>query len=156
MLHERLGTLEVGNRRRLQDGSHQLDAPVQGHQERSLGLEREDQAEAVLGVLLRLELEGLAKETPRSAAQLSEHLERLGPERRAALLGLEQRPQRQHELRLNLRDARVQKVGVQRIDPELQRSQTEQLELRARGLERPQQRMRQPREVRQDGGKPRR
>ena len=156
MLHERLGTLEVGNRRRLQDGSHQLDAPVQGDQERSLGLEREYEPEAVLGVLLRLELEGLAKETPRSAAQLSEHLERLGPERRAALLGLEQRPQRQHELRLHLRDARVQKVGVQRIDPELQRSQTEQLELRARGFERPQQRMRQPREVRQDGGKPRR
>ena len=151
MLDERLRALEVGNRRRLEDGSHQLDAPVQRHEERRLGLEREDEAEAVLGVLLRLELEGLAKEAPRSTAQLAEHLESLSAEGSAALLGLEQRPQRQHELRLHLRDARIQEIGVERVDPELERSQTEQLELRAGGLESPEQGMRQPRKVRQDG-----
>lgn len=53
------------------------EAAVQGHQEAGLRLEGEDEAQAVLGVVLQLQLQRLRQEAPVAPAQLAQQLQRL-------------------------------------------------------------------------------
>ena len=64
------------------------EAAVQGHQEAGLRLEGEDEAQAVLGVVLQLQLQRLRQEAPVAPAQLAQQLQRLRGRVRVPLLHL--------------------------------------------------------------------
>ena len=125
----------------------QGDALVQRHEEAGVGLEGQDQAQAVLGVRLVVQASGLLQEPPVPATELAQELESLGTER--VRVRAQVRPQRGHELLLDGRHLGLQELRVQGVDPEFQRAHAQAHQVPDARLEREEQGAHQEAQVRQ-------